>query len=151
MYSYLQFGNPTNNKTETGTANRRATTNSKPPGPIIMMTQSKTLSSSQVQFIILFLCRCTTTTQTELCYIMLSQNHFPEPNRRVLTFLHHPKMYCAGFAYTEHRWRCSNKGNACNVGEGPGHEHSCVLRAKGRGIDSSECFLRGWGELTIDF
>jgi hypothetical protein len=96
MYSYLQFGNPTNNKTETGTANRRATTNSKPPGPIIMMTQSKTLSSSQVQFIILFLCRCTTTTQTELCYIMLSQNHFPEPNRRVLTFLHHPKMYCAG-------------------------------------------------------
>jgi hypothetical protein len=28
--------------------------------------------------------------------------------------------------------------------EGPGHEHSCVLHAKGRAIDSSE-FLRAWG------
>jgi hypothetical protein len=31
---------------ETGTANRWGTTNSKPPGPIIMIGQSETLSSS---------------------------------------------------------------------------------------------------------
>jgi hypothetical protein len=36
-----------------GTANW-GTTNSKPPGPIIMMTQSETLSSSQILFITLF-------------------------------------------------------------------------------------------------
>ncbi len=42
MYS---FCNPTN-KTETGTANTWGTTNSKPHGPIIMMGQSETLSSS---------------------------------------------------------------------------------------------------------
>jgi hypothetical protein len=39
MYS---FATPT---TETRTANRRGTTNSKPPGPIMMMGQSETLSS----------------------------------------------------------------------------------------------------------
>ncbi len=34
----------------------------------------------------------------------------------------------------------------------PGHEHSCVLHAKGRGIDSSEFLERmGGGEMTIDF
>jgi hypothetical protein len=42
---YVLFGNPTN-KTETGTANTWRTTNNKPPGPIIMMDQSETLSSS---------------------------------------------------------------------------------------------------------
>jgi len=34
------FGNPTN-KTETGTAYTRGTTNSKPPGPIIVIDQDK--------------------------------------------------------------------------------------------------------------
>jgi hypothetical protein len=41
-------------KTELGTANRRGTTNSKPPGPIIMIGQSEILSSSQIIFITLF-------------------------------------------------------------------------------------------------
>jgi hypothetical protein len=37
---YLLFSNPAH-KTDTGTANRWGTTNSKPHGPIIMMGQSK--------------------------------------------------------------------------------------------------------------
>jgi hypothetical protein len=41
-------------KTELGTANRWGTTNSKPPGLIIMIGQSETLSSSQIIFITLF-------------------------------------------------------------------------------------------------
>jgi hypothetical protein len=50
----LFFGDPTN-KTVTGTAYTLGTTNSKPPGPIIMIDQSEILSRSQVQFITLFL------------------------------------------------------------------------------------------------
>jgi hypothetical protein len=46
--SYLFFSNPAN------TPNRWGTTNSKPPGPIIMMGQSETLISSQITFITLF-------------------------------------------------------------------------------------------------
>ncbi len=42
---YLLFATPPH-KTETGTPNGWGTTNSKPPGPIIMMSQSETLSSN---------------------------------------------------------------------------------------------------------
>jgi hypothetical protein len=52
-FSYLLFCNPTH-KTETGIVNRWGTTNSKPPGPIIMIHQSEALRSSQVLFITLF-------------------------------------------------------------------------------------------------
>jgi hypothetical protein len=41
-------------KSETGTANMWATTNSKPAEPIIMMGQSESLSNRQVLFITLF-------------------------------------------------------------------------------------------------
>jgi hypothetical protein len=51
-FSRFFFGNPTN---KTGTAYKWGTTNSKPPGPIIMMDQSEILNRSQVQFITLFL------------------------------------------------------------------------------------------------
>jgi hypothetical protein len=44
-FSYLLFSNPTH-KTKTGTATRSETTNGKLPGPIIMIDQSKTGSSS---------------------------------------------------------------------------------------------------------
>ncbi len=44
-FSYVLFYNPTH-KTETGTTKRWGTTNSKPPGQIIMIDQSETLSSS---------------------------------------------------------------------------------------------------------
>jgi hypothetical protein len=50
---YSLFFNPTD-ETETGTANRWGTTNSKPPGPMSMMGQSETLSNSQIIFITLF-------------------------------------------------------------------------------------------------
>jgi hypothetical protein len=48
------FCNPTN-KTETGTANSwGGSTNSKPPGPIIMMGESDTGTTSQFMIITLF-------------------------------------------------------------------------------------------------
>jgi hypothetical protein len=53
-FSYLTFCNLTTHKTETGIENRWGTTNSEPPGPIIMIGQSETLSSSQIIFITLF-------------------------------------------------------------------------------------------------
>jgi hypothetical protein len=48
----LFFGNPTNNWN--WNCIYMGTTNSKPPGPIIMIDQSKVLSRRQVQFITLF-------------------------------------------------------------------------------------------------
>jgi hypothetical protein len=53
-FSCFLFGNPTN-KTETGTAYTWGTTNSKPPGPNIVIDQLEILSRSQVQFITLSL------------------------------------------------------------------------------------------------
>ncbi len=90
--SYLLFCNPTH-KTETGTANRWGTTNRKPPGPIIMIRQSETLSSSRIIFSALF-CACPRRCcpfylrAAANCKIIVSQTDFPEPNRHVLTFLH---------------------------------------------------------------
>ncbi len=73
------------------------TTNSKPPRPIIMISQSRTGSSSQIIFITLF-----SLAGVKLCYafhqpqqtvqkcwaktIMLGQNHFAEPNRPCFDF-----------------------------------------------------------------
>jgi len=51
-FSSFIVGNPAN-KTET--AYTWGTTNSKPPGPIIVIDKSEILSRSQVQFITLFL------------------------------------------------------------------------------------------------
>ncbi len=53
-FSYLTFCNLTTHKTETGIENRWGTINSEPPGPIIMIGQSETLSRSQIIFITLF-------------------------------------------------------------------------------------------------
>ncbi len=52
-FSYLLFCNP-NHETETRTASRWGTTNSKPPWPIIMIDQSETVSSNHIIFITLF-------------------------------------------------------------------------------------------------
>jgi hypothetical protein len=51
--SYFLFYNPTH-KTETGTANRWGTANSKRTGSVTVTGQSETLSMSQVIFITLF-------------------------------------------------------------------------------------------------
>ncbi len=65
------------------------TTNSKPPGPIVMIGQSKTGSSSQIIFITLFSSRCTALLRFKPASAkMQEQNHFPEPNRHMLNFLH---------------------------------------------------------------
>ncbi len=84
QHSYLNFCKPTH-ETERGTANRWGTTNSKPPGPNIMIDQSKTGSSSRIIFITLFSSRCTAL----LCFLPASANwantqektHFPELNK----------------------------------------------------------------------
>jgi hypothetical protein len=68
------------------------TTNCKPAGPIIIISQSKTGHSTQIILITLFSSRCTTL----LCFLPVSanwanvqeKNHFPEPNLHMLTFLH---------------------------------------------------------------
>jgi len=53
---YLFFPQHPSIKTKTGTANRWEITNSKPPEPIIMISQSETGSSSEIIFVALF-CR----------------------------------------------------------------------------------------------
>ncbi len=75
---------------QTGTANFVGTTNSKPPGPIIMFDQSETWSSSQNRFITLFRCTALMRLLAASAYWahMQEQNHFPELNRHILAFLH---------------------------------------------------------------
>jgi hypothetical protein len=72
-------------------ANRWGTSNSKPLGLIIMMGQSKILSSCQMLFISL-LYRVTQILRLlpvmASCAIMLIENNFPEPNWHILSFLH---------------------------------------------------------------
>ncbi len=58
LVSSILFHNLTH-KTKTGTANSWETTNSKPPGPIIVIGQSETMSSYHIISIILFSSRCT--------------------------------------------------------------------------------------------
>jgi hypothetical protein len=101
-FSYIGFCKPTY-KTETGIANRWWTTNSKPPGPIIMMGQSETPSSSQIILITLFCagahrpCTFHKPPQTvQLCWaktIFLSQAG--------MVWLFFIQIYCAG-SHTEH-------------------------------------------------
>ncbi len=84
-------------KTKTGTTNRWGTTNSKPPGPIIMMGQSETRNSSQIIFITLF-------SAGANCAIILSQNHFVHQTRIFWLFL---IQFSGAGSHTKHHWRCS--------------------------------------------
>jgi hypothetical protein len=62
-FGYLTFCNPAHGtETETETANRWETTNSKPLGLIIMIGQSQTGTNSQIIFIALF-----SLTGAQLC------------------------------------------------------------------------------------
>jgi len=88
-FSYVLFCNPTN-KTETGTANRWETTNSKPHGPIIYdgpirNTQQQLDHIYYNLFCTALLCL---DPPTITCAIMMRQNHFPESNRYKSDFLH---------------------------------------------------------------
>jgi hypothetical protein len=99
------FRNPIN-QTETRTANRWGTTNSKPPGPIIiMMSQWEKLSSSQIIFITLF------SAGAQPCYALLSHSKQIGQSCWAKTiFLSQTsiliQLYYAG-SHSEHRWRCS--------------------------------------------
>jgi hypothetical protein len=88
MSSCLFFGNPTN-KTVIGTAYMWGTTNSKPPGPIIIIDQSEILSRSQVQFTTFFFGGaqlCCAFYQPASCTNLVLKNQFPELNWHILTF-----------------------------------------------------------------
>jgi hypothetical protein len=54
MFSYSLFCNPAQKNERSGTVYRWETNNSKPPGPILMIGQSKIGNSSQIIFIALF-------------------------------------------------------------------------------------------------
>jgi hypothetical protein len=82
-------------------------------GPIIMIGKSEILSSSQIT-----LCQSEILSSSQIIFyytllywftallriLTAAANHFPEPNRHVLTFLH-PILLCR--SHTEHCWRCS--------------------------------------------
>ncbi len=77
---------------ETGTANRWGATNREPPGPIIMIGQSRNTQQQLDHIHYTLLRRCTTLLRllpaTAKFAVMLSQKDSPEPNPHVLTFLH---------------------------------------------------------------
>jgi hypothetical protein len=81
-------------KLKLGQQHKWGTTNSKPPGRIIMIGQSETLSSSHTTYIRLFSaagsyhCCAFFNSHHKTVEIMLNQNQFPELNRHILTFVH---------------------------------------------------------------
>jgi hypothetical protein len=86
--NYLLFCNPTY-KRKTAKANRWGTTNSKPPGLIIMMGQSETVFRVRSYLLHSFMqVHNSVAPFSSHCAIMRSQNHFPEPNLHILNFLH---------------------------------------------------------------
>jgi hypothetical protein len=113
--------------TETGTANRWGTTNSKPPGPIIMH-QSKTKSyllhsSQQCTTLLCHLDQslCTNQKPNHIYYTLLSSAQHCSAIYQPLqiVWLCWPKAYIFwlffiqfyfGGSHIEHHWRCSNIG-----------------------------------------
>jgi hypothetical protein len=90
FFFFFSFGNPTN-KTKTGIAYTWGTTNSKPPGPIIMINQIELLNYIEVQFIKLFFGGCTTVLHllpaTASCTNLVQKKQFPKLNQHILTLL----------------------------------------------------------------
>ncbi len=117
-FSYVLFCNPTH-KTEIGTANRWGTTNSKPPGRIIMMGQIRNSEQRLNHIYYTLFCKCIALLRflsamvkrfspaVAMHAMMLSQNHFPEPNQYTLGFLP-PILLCK----IERPWRCSKYSDA---------------------------------------
>ncbi len=83
------------------------TTNGKPPGPIIMIGQSKRGMRSQIIFITLFSSMCTYlrgfSPASANWANMHQKNYFPEPNRHIFTFLH-PILIVEGCILSAHDW-----------------------------------------------
>jgi hypothetical protein len=107
QFSFFSFCNPTH-KTETGTAKQIGET-------LLIATyldqslwwaNQKYWPSDHIYYSLF--CRCTVLLRplpaTPNCAIMLSQNHFPEPNRHVLTFS--SSNVTVQITYS-HYWRCS--------------------------------------------
>jgi hypothetical protein len=107
MFSFFFFGNPTN---ETGTANTWRPTNSKPPGPIIVIDQSEILSRSHVQFITLFsggaqLC-CAFHQPRQAARIWCKKTNFLSYSGTFWLFGNN--FYCLK-SHTEYSWRWSKE------------------------------------------
>ncbi len=107
QFSFFSFCNPTH-KTETGTAKQIG-------GTLLIATyldqslwwaNQKYWPSDHIYYSLF--CRCTVLLRplpaTPNCATMLSQNHFPDPNRHVLTFS--SSNVTVQITYS-HYWRCS--------------------------------------------
>jgi putative component of membrane protein insertase Oxa1/YidC/SpoIIIJ protein YidD len=107
MYSLrILVCNPTH-KTEIGTANRWGTTNSKPPGRIIMTGQIRNTeqrldhiyytllyrSIALLRFLSAMVKRFSPAMATHA--ILQSQNHFCEPNQHCILWIFFIQLYCA--------------------------------------------------------
>jgi hypothetical protein len=86
------------------------TTNSKPPGPILMIDQSEILRCSYVRFITLFFGGGTTVLcilpATASCTNLVQKNQFPELNQHIFWRFSNT-FYCLE-SHNEYHWRCSN-------------------------------------------
>ncbi len=107
-FSYLILCNPTH-ISEIGIANRCGTTNSEPPGPIIMIGQSETLSSSQIIFITLF------CAGAQRCFAFYGPPETLQLCWAKTIFWAKPAYFAFFYqillcrSHLEHRWRCSKK------------------------------------------
>jgi hypothetical protein len=119
-FSYLLFANP-NIKTNTGISNRCGTTNSKPLGPIITMSQSETLSSSEIIFSTLFSSGVQVAAPFTSHYTLCNYAE-PKPFSWI-------QFYCAG-SNTEHCWRCSNRETSPVVVQGKTPKISTYIRGR---------------------
>jgi len=96
-------------KLKLGRQIRGGTTNSKPPGPIIMISTNQKHWAVGRSYLFglclqvdIILCHLQSTAN---CACVLSQNHFLQLNQHILSFLF-IQFYSAG-SHTQHHWRCS--------------------------------------------
>jgi hypothetical protein len=126
--SVIYFFCKATHTTVTRTENRWCTTNSKPPGLIIMMGQSQTLSSNKFIFI-MYTLFCRFVVLLRLWHplqivpanngVIAEHNYFPELNRHILLTFLHPNC-------TLHVHIVSTAGDALTADAA---RHNCTLKA----------------------
>jgi hypothetical protein len=127
------------------------TTNSKPPGPISMIDQSKKLSRSQVQLITLCFggaqLRWAFYQPRQVARIWCKKTNFLSWSDTFWVF--HNKFYCLD-SHTEHRWRWSKAAHC--IMEFAKYKSLCMMRclwqiymSPGRWVEISERVVK-WAE-----